>query len=84
MIATPLAVGAAWAIFAVPNDPSRGGTPVVIVPGVVRLVLELTILLGSAWLVHVGGHTSVAAGYGVAVLVHYAISWRRLGWLFRH
>jgi hypothetical protein len=40
---------ALWGVFAVPDDPSRSGNAPVPVPGAVRLVLELTILLGGAY-----------------------------------
>jgi len=38
----PLIAAAFWGIFAVPGDPSRSGETVVQIPGVVRLLLELT------------------------------------------
>ena len=50
-VAGVVVAAAAWGIFAVPGDPSRSGHAPVVVPGWLRLFLELTVFLGgaSAW-----------------------------------
>ena len=67
-----------------PDDPSRSGAAPVPVPGNVRLVLEVTILV-------VGAVALIAAGERVAgitmlalLVVHYAASAGRVGWLVHH
>jgi hypothetical protein len=70
-----------WGVFAVPNDPSRSGSAPVPVPGVVRLILELAILLGSAYVWHLGGYTLVAVIFTALVVFHYFLSAERIMWL---
>jgi hypothetical protein len=70
-----------WGVFAVPDDPSRSGSAPVRVPGPLRLLLELLVLLGG-----VGGYlglgwTTVAAVDLGLVVVHLAFSTGRLRWL---
>lgn len=63
-----------WGRFRVPDDP--GPAPVA-VPGVVRLVIEATILVGGG----VGLATAddvLAVVYFIALVVHYATTRRRL------
>jgi hypothetical protein len=63
-----------WGRFRVPDDP--GPAPVA-VPGVVRLVIEMVVLIGGG----VGlaaAHGRVAVIYFGVLLVHYATTRRRL------
>ncbi|MEP1207387.1 MAG: DUF2568 domain-containing protein [Rhizobiaceae bacterium] len=81
-----LAVGVAatlWGVFAVPGDPSRSGRAPVPVPGAVRLVLELVVLLGGAGGWHLGGFTLVAGVLAALVIAHYLMSRERILWLLR-
>lgn len=77
VIAVVVVVGLAafvWGRFRVPGDP--GPAPVA-VSGVVRLVIEATILVGGG----VGlatAHRQFAVGYFIALVVHYATTRRRL------
>ena len=86
-IASPVAGGdfvmALWGIFAVPNDPSRSGNAPVAIPGVMRLVLELSILLGGAYAWYLGGFTVVAAVFTALVVFHYLLSIERIIWLLQ-
>lgn len=76
----PLAAMAVWGILRVPGDP--GDAPVA-VPGVVRLGIELLEFgLASALLV-VAGRAGLGMGLAVIVLLHYAVSYDRVGWLLR-
>lgn len=80
-IGVPLAAAAMWTIFAVPGDPSRGGEGFVYVPGLLRLGLECAVFGFAMWALSALGQTPFAIGCGVAVVVHYALSYERLVWL---
>lgn len=70
-----------WGVFNVPGDRSRSGKAPVPVPGPVRLILELVVLGvgGVGW--WLSGPVGFAWGYTIVLVVHYALSWDRLGWL---
>ena len=74
---------ALWGVFAVPNDPSRSGNALVAVPGLLRLVLELVILLSGAYAWHVSGFTLVAVAFAALVIFHYLLSIDRILWLLQ-
>ena len=76
----PLAAAAAWAVFRVPGD---GGPPVVQVPGVVRLLIEIAVFGGAVWAWSASGRGLAAWIFGVIVVFHYIISLDRLAWLVR-
>lgn len=75
---------AIWGVFAVPNDPSRSGKTVVVTPGLVRLIIELSLFgVVTAWLA-IGEGYIPAAVLGGATVVHY-VSWpARIRWLVRN
>ncbi|PRY23612.1 uncharacterized protein DUF2568 [Aliiruegeria haliotis] len=78
-----VAVAAIWGTFNVPGDPSRSGEAPVAVPGWVRLLIELTVLLGGAG-AFVGASLHAAGLVMVALIcVHYALSTDRIAWLLR-
>lgn len=74
---------ALWGIFAVPNDPSRSGNAPIPIPGLMRLVLELGILLGGVYAWHLSGFSSIAYILGALVVVHHILSVDRIKWLLR-
>lgn len=82
-IAVPLAAATAWGVFRVPGDRSASGAAPIPVPGIVRLLVEFDVfaiavfLLWFAW-------PAGAAMLGVAVAIHYALSWDRIRWLLAH
>ncbi|RLD01197.1 MAG: hypothetical protein DRI65_15780 [Chloroflexota bacterium] len=79
----PFLAAVLWGTFAVPDDPSRSGKTGVPVPGIVRLLLEL-VFFGSATLaLFVMDLTTLSWIYGIAVLVHYVVSYDRVAWLVR-
>ncbi|MDJ0637964.1 MAG: DUF2568 domain-containing protein [Paracoccaceae bacterium] len=83
-IAVVIAIGAIWAIFAVPDDPSRSGKAPVPVPGALRLVLELAILFGGAWAFHASGFSWTGLALGFLVNVHYLLWTDRIVWLLQN
>lgn len=81
MLAVPIVAAAIWGIFAVSNDPSRGGTPVVEVRGVIRLAIEFAVFGFASWALYDLGRPRMALGFGGATVLHYALSHERLRWL---
>jgi hypothetical protein len=86
----PLAIGiavaamAVWGVFRTPGE-SVGGEGVVATPGPVRLAVELA-FFGLAVAALLTAHANERAGpfafvLGVAVVIHYALSWDRVLWL---
>lgn len=82
-IGLPLLAAVAWGTFAVPDDPSRGGTPVVVVPGAVRLVLELAFFGAAAWALRDLGRPQLGLGFAIVVALHYAVAYPRIAWLLQ-
>ena len=82
-IGIPLLAAIVWGTFAVPDDPSRSGEARVPVPGLVRLIIELAVFGLATWALFVTGATTLGWVFGVAVVVHYAISYDRVAWLVR-
>jgi len=81
MVGTPVAAAAAWGVFAVPGDPSRGQDGVVRVSGLTRLLIEGAFFGFATWALSDLGEDPLAIGLGSTVVVHYAFSLDRLGWL---
>ena len=79
----PFLAAMLWGTFAVPDDPSRSGEARVPVPGIVRLMLELTFFGLATWSLFATGLTTLGWVYGIAVLIHYVISYDRVMWLVR-
>lgn len=72
-----------WGIFNVPGDPSRSGKAPVVIPGPVRLLLELFILFGGAFGFYLADRPVIALSLAGLIGVHYLLSLDRLRWLFR-
>lgn len=81
VLAVILLIGAIWATFAVPDDPSRSGSAPVPVPGALRLLLELAILFGGAWALYAAGHAWAGLTISVLTLIHYLLWIERIVWL---
>lgn len=81
-ILLPVLVAATWAVFAVPDDPSRSGSTVVATPGFIRLLFELAFFGASVWVLLASRMLGV--GFGVIVVIHYVISYDRIIWLLAH
>lgn len=78
----PVFAAVLWGTFAVPGDPSRSGRAPVAIPGIARLFLELAIFAAATWALFATGASILGWFFGIAVLVHYAISYDRIQWLF--
>ena len=72
-----------WGVFAVPDDPSRSGRAPVPTPGILRLLLELAFFAFATWTLYDTGATVLSWIMGIAVLIHYALSYDRLWWLVK-
>jgi hypothetical protein len=80
-VAIALAAAALWGVFNVPGDPSRSGKAPVVVPGWLRLVVELGLFAASVAALGVVGSPAVAAAFGLLVVAHYLWYRSRLTWL---
>ena len=83
-IGIPLVLAMTWGIFAVPDDPSRSGAAPIAVPGILRLIIELGIFSIGVWAISDLDYPIVSLVLGIAVLIHYAVSYDRIAWLFEH
>ncbi|MEA3462980.1 MAG: YrdB family protein [Bacteroidota bacterium] len=79
----PLLFAVLWGVFAVRGDPSRSGKTVVHTPGIVRLLLELILFGAAAWMMLDLDYTLIALIFGLAVVIHYFISFDRIAWLLK-
>ena len=82
-IGVPILAAVLWGTFAVPDDPSRSGEARVPVPGIVRLLLELAFFAFTTWSLFAMDVTTLGWIYGIAVVVHYVVSYDRVAWLVR-
>ena len=80
-IAFPVVAASTWATFRVPGDLSAGQGGPIPVPGVVRLVIELDVLVLSAVFAIVVGQVVLGVAILVAVVAHYLLTMRRVRWL---
>jgi len=82
-VAVPIIAATIWGIFAVPNDPSRSGNAPIIVPGLVRLILELAFFTSAVWTLFAMSQSMLGWLFGIVVVVHYLVSYERVLWLLR-
>ncbi len=80
-IALPVAGAAMWATLRVPGDASADGGAPIAVPGPVRLLLEVGLLLGAAIAVGAVGQPSAGIALATAFAVHSAATTSRIRWL---
>ncbi len=79
----PLGFAILWGVFAVPNDPSRSGKTVIATPGIIRLLLELSLFATATWMMRDLGYSQIWWIFGIVVLIHYVISHERVSWLLK-
>ncbi len=73
-----------WGVFNVPNDPSRSGKAPVVVPGKMRLLIELFIFLWASYSIWTMINIWFASVYLVAVLAHNMHIKERNIWIWRN
>ena len=82
-VAAPVALGAVWGTFAVPDDPHRNPHPPVPIPGPLRFAIELGIFGLAAWAIWSSGLRAYAETLLTGVVILYALTWERQRWLLR-
>jgi len=82
-VGIPLLAAVIWGVFNVPGDPSRSGQAPVVVPGFVRLILELVIFGTAIRMLYAVNGLFPSLILGIAVVVHYAVSYDRIMWLLK-
>jgi hypothetical protein len=80
----PLVAAASWGIVAVPGDRARSGDAPVPVPGAVRLLLELFLFALASWAFYDAGNPVLALILAGVTVMHYALSFDRIGRLLRY
>ena len=80
LVAVAVAAGL-WGTFRVDGDSGGDNEAPVAVPGTVRLVLELVVLLGGAVAVTWAGQTVFGVVLGILVAAHYVTTMNRVTWL---
>ena len=81
VISVPLLLATVWGVFNVPDDPSRSGNAPLIVPGLVRLLIELAFFGFGVWALYQMGYHQWSTVLAIVVLIHYLVSYDRIGWL---
>jgi hypothetical protein len=79
----PMIGAGLWGTFAVPDDPSRSGNAPIAVPGIVRLLLELSLFAAAVLMLFDLGAPYWGKVMAAAVAVHYLLSYDRVAWLIR-
>lgn len=70
-----------WGVFNVPEDPSRSGRAPVAVPGILRLLIELSLFGLAVWFLYDLGQQQVCLIFGLLVILHYLLSYDRISWM---
>lgn len=82
-IGLPIVTAVLWGTFTVPNDPSRSGQAPVPTPGIIRLLLELSIFAVAIILLYLSQQQTLSIIMTIMVVLHYLLSYDRLLWLWR-
>lgn len=82
-VGVPLLFAVLWGVFAVPDDPSRSGAAPIPVPGLLRLFLELIFFTVGVWMLRQSGYQSTSIVLGLAIIIHYILSYDRIMWLLQ-
>ncbi|MCB9222833.1 MAG: YrdB family protein [Crocinitomicaceae bacterium] len=81
MILIPVFWATIWGVFNVPNDPSRSGKAPVIVPGYLRLIIEILFFGFGCWVLYNMEQFNWCILLISVVSIHYVISYDRIRWL---
>jgi len=81
VIGLPIIAAALWGIFRIPNDPKPA--PVVI-PGILRLLLELSLFGFASWALYDLGYPKLSLIMATVVAVHYIVSYDRTWVMLRN
>ena len=79
----PIIAAVVWGVFNVPNDPSRSGKAPVVVPGIIRLTIELLLFALATWALYDLDYTRYSWVLGAIVIIHYIASYDRIIWLIK-
>jgi hypothetical protein len=82
MILIPLLAATVWGVFNVKGDLSRSGKAPVPVPGFVRLLIELVFFGFATWAL-LALNPTYGWAFGLVTLLHYLLSYDRIGWLLK-
>ncbi|MCX2745501.1 YrdB family protein [Mangrovivirga sp. M17] len=80
-ISIPVTMAVIWGTFNVPGDPSRSGKAPIVIPGIIRLVIELLFFGFAVWFLNDIGYIILSYLLGMVVVVHYFVSYDRIRWL---
>jgi hypothetical protein len=83
-ISLPVACASFWGIFAVPKDPGRSGKTVVAIPGLLRLVFEVSFFSFATWALYDLQYDIYSRVFGALALGHYVFSYDRILWLIKN
>ena len=83
-IGLPIIMATIWGIFNVPNDHSRSGAAPIVVPGIIRLAIELAIFITATWALYDLESYRMSWLLGSVATLHYLVSYDRILWLFKH
>lgn len=83
-IGIPVVLAIVWGTFSVPGDPSRSGGAPIVIPGGIRLAIELCVFAFAAWVLCDIGYIKIGLILACAVIIHYFISYKRIMWLLSH
>lgn len=78
-----VAAGTAWGALTVPDDPARNPTPVIVVPGWARVLVEVAIFGLAAWALWVFVSRAASETYLTALGIVMLVGWDRIWWLLR-
>jgi hypothetical protein len=76
-----IAAATIWDVFQVPGD--TGLAPMIAVPGWVRLTIEAAFFTGAVTSLVAAGAPELGVCLAFLTAIHYALTHRRVAWLFR-
>ncbi|WP_278262609.1 YrdB family protein [Nocardia sp. AG03] len=81
VVVLPIAAATLWGVFALPDDPSRGGGAPVPVSGPVRLLVEFVVLFGGAGALWAAGLPGLALALASVLVGYHLLAYDRVRWL---